>query len=186
MSKTYDLNIQSSVADMYENYTRYNYTECYALAEFIDNSTSSFYLNESRLIEAYLQYTLCGKKKTEYLREQDVSLVQSQLSLAEQLRQNIGQIDAHLQRLEAAVKILDAQMSRSFVFLRQCADMDALPVSKRTDAILFANAMTALEGLPAREETERNLNDWASGKLSFADFYLPALQNYHVMEDDHA
>lgn len=53
MSKTYDLNIQSSVADMYENYTRYNYTECYALAEFIDNSTSSFYLNESRLIEAH-------------------------------------------------------------------------------------------------------------------------------------
>ena len=134
----------------------------------------------------YLQYTLCGKKKTEYLREQDVSLVQSQLSLAEQLRQNIEQIDAHLHRLEAAVKILDAQMSRSFVYLRQCADMDALPVSKRTDAILFANAMTALEGLPAREETERNLNDWASGKLSFADFYLPALQNYHVMEDDHA
>ena len=68
------------------------------------------------------------------MREQDVSFVQSQLSLAEELRQNIQQIDAHLQRLEAAVKILDAQMSRSFVYLRQCADMDALPVSKRTDA----------------------------------------------------
>lgn len=49
MEKNYELNIQSSVADEYEHYTHYNYNEWYALAEFIDNSTASFYLNEDIL-----------------------------------------------------------------------------------------------------------------------------------------
>ena len=62
------------------------------------------------------------------------------------------------------------------------ADMDALPISKREKALSFARAMTALEGLPARETTEENLQLWAKGEKSFADFYLPALQDYHVME----
>ena len=39
---------------------------------------------------------------------------------------------------------------RTFVFLKQCAEMDALPMEKRKDALSFARAMTALEGLVAR------------------------------------
>ena len=60
--------------------------------------------------------------------------------------------------------------------------MDALPVAKREKALSFARAMTSLEGLPARETTEENLQLWAKGEKSFADFYLPALQDYRVME----
>lgn len=48
-SEKYNLNIQTSVAEVYEQYTRYSYTEEYALAEFIDNSTASFYENEKKL-----------------------------------------------------------------------------------------------------------------------------------------
>lgn len=50
----YKLNIKTSVAEMYEQYTRYSYTEEYALAEFIDNSTASFYLNEQKLLEEHV------------------------------------------------------------------------------------------------------------------------------------
>lgn len=48
-------------------------------------------------------------------------------SRAGQLRKEITQIDARLEQLEQAAQILDVQMSRSFFFLRQCANMDALP-----------------------------------------------------------
>ena len=40
--------------------------------------------------------------------------------------------------------------------------------------------MTSLEGLPAKETTEENLQLWAKGEKAFADFYLPALQNYEL------
>lgn len=54
----YKLNIQTSVAEVYEQYTRYSYTEEYALAEFIDNSTASFYNNEKKLFEEHVDKLL--------------------------------------------------------------------------------------------------------------------------------
>lgn len=130
----------------------------------------------------YLQYTACGKKKTEYLRETEVPEVQSQLARSAKLKQELVRIDTEMNRIERAVEILDYDLSRTFVFLRQCSDMDAMPISKRADALSFARAMTALEGLPVQEDTEQNLVAWSRGEKSFADFYLPALQRYHVME----
>lgn len=130
----------------------------------------------------YLQYNSFGKKKSEYLQEAKVDSVCEMLTHGEVLRKELETNNANLDRLEKAAKILDEQLSRSFFHLRQCADMDALPISKRDKALSFARAMTSLEGLPAKETTEENLQLWAKGEISFADFYLPALQNYGVME----
>lgn len=51
---------------------------------------------------------------------------------------------------------MSCDLYRIFVFLKQCAEMDALPVERRSKALSFARAMTALEGLSAKEETEEN------------------------------
>lgn len=72
----------------------------------------------------------------------------------------------------SAAKNFDSNQYRISFFLQQCAEMDALPIEKRRDALSFASAMTALEGLPSREETERNLQLWAKGEKRFADFYM--------------
>lgn len=106
-------------------------------------------------------------------------------SRAGQLRKEITQIDARLEQLEQVAQILDVQMSRSFFFLRQCANMDALPLSKRPEALAFANAMTALRGLPVSDEVNRGLDAWAAGKLKYKEVYFPFLQRYHVLEDDY-
>lgn len=133
----------------------------------------------------YLQYTKFGKKHTKYLRKQEVDQVRTELSRAGQLRKKITQIDTRLEQLEQAAQILDAQMSRSFFFRRQCADMDALPLSKRPEALAFANAMTALEGLPVSKELDCKLGAWASGKIKYEEVYLPLLHRHHVLEDDY-
>lgn len=130
----------------------------------------------------YLQYTFLGKKKSEYLRETEVEAVRNKLAGRTSLQKELDDNNANLDRLERAAKILDKQLSRTFFYLRQCADMDALPISKRDKALSFARAMTSLEGLPAKETTEENLQLWAKGEKSFADFYLSALQDYRVME----
>lgn len=130
----------------------------------------------------YLQYTSFGKKKSVYLRESEVEAVRSKLAMRDSLQKELDDNNANLNRLESAAKILDKQLSRTFFYLRQCAEMDALPVSKREKALSFARAMTSLEGLPAKETTEENLQLWAKGKKPFSDIYLPALQDYRVME----
>lgn len=130
----------------------------------------------------YLQYTSLGKKKSKYIQESEVDTVREKLALREVFSKELEENSTNLDKLERAAKILDNQLSRMFFFLRQCADMDALPIPKRNKALSFAKAMTSLEGLPAKEATEENLQLWAKGEKSFADFYLPALQDYRVME----
>lgn len=130
----------------------------------------------------YLQYTHLGKKKSAYLRESEVNSVRDKLAIRDSLQKELDNNNANLDRLERAAKILDTQLSRTFFFLRQCADMDALPIAKRNIALSFARAITSLEGLPSKEITEENLRLWAKGEKSFADFYLPALQDYGAME----
>lgn len=120
--------------------------------------------------------------QSEYLQETKVASVCEMLTHGEVLRKELEINHASLERLERAVKILDEQLSRTFFYLRQCAEMDALPVSKREKALSFARAITSLEGLPVKETTEENLQLWAKGEKFFADFYLPALQNYGAME----
>lgn len=86
--------------------------------------------------------------------------------------------------METAAKNFDSNQYRISFFLQQCAEMDALPIEKRKDALAFARTMTALEGLPAKEETEKNLQLWARGEKRFADFYIKSLQSYHILDGE--
>lgn len=130
----------------------------------------------------YLQYSVQGKKKSEYIREDDVPAIKAALAEREPLKLRIAQNRGEQERLVRAAQILDTNLYRIFLYLKQCADMDAMPVARRLEALSFARAMTALEGLPAKEETEDNLRLWAKGEMSFADIYLNALRNYRVVE----
>ena len=133
----------------------------------------------------YLQFTTYGTRKTEYIKEDKIIHINNKLSRRETLLNEIDAISKELTRLEQAVRILDSKMSRIFIYLRQCADMDSLPLSKRVEAISFSSAITALEGLATSEDTEAGLKSWAEGKIAFADFYLPILKRYHVLEVEH-
>ena len=130
----------------------------------------------------YLQYTAQGKKKSEYVHEDDWTWIKAALARREPAREEMDTLRQEQTRLESAAKILDTNLYRTFIFLKQCVEMDALPMEKRQDALSFARAMTALEGLSAREETEQNLLLWAKGEKKFADFYMKSLQSYRVLE----
>lgn len=130
----------------------------------------------------YLQYTTMGKKKSEYIRDEDQPRIKAAIARRKPVKEEMDALLREQTRLESAAKILDANLYRTLVFLKQCVEMDALPMEKREDVLAFARAMTALEGLPAKEETERNLRLWVKGEKKFADFYMKSLQAYHVVE----
>lgn len=130
----------------------------------------------------YLQYSDQGKKKSEYLREEDVESVRHAVAQREPLKRQLEELRKDQLRLESAARILDAGLYRTFLFLKQCAEMDALPVVKRQEALLFTDAMTALEGLCAKPETDKSLRLWARGEGSYTDIYMKALVHYQVVE----
>ena len=130
----------------------------------------------------YLQYSAQGKKKSEYLREEDAASIRYAIAQREPLKMQLEELRKDQLRLESAARILDAGLYRALLFLKQCAEMDALPVAKRQEALLFSDAMTALEGLSAKPETDRNLQLWARGEGSYTDIYMKALVHYQVVE----
>jgi hypothetical protein len=130
----------------------------------------------------YLQYSVQGKKKSEYIREEDALRIQCAIARREPVKAEIDILRREQTRLESAAKILDSNLYRTFIFLKQCAEMDAMPLEKRSGALSFARAMTALEGLSAKDETEQNLLLWANGQKLFSDFYMRSLQSYRVVE----
>lgn len=130
----------------------------------------------------YLQYSVQGKKRSEYLREEDVLSVRHAIARREPLKAQMEEVRKDQLRLESAARILDAGLYRTFLFLKQCAEMDALPVAKRQEALLFSGAMTALEGLCAKPETDESLQLWAKGEGSYMDIYMKALVQYRVVE----
>lgn len=130
----------------------------------------------------YLQYTVQGKKKSEYVREEDVQRIKSAIARRDPVKVEMDMLRREQNRLESAAKILDSNLYRTFIFLKQCAEMDAMPLEKRSGALSFARAMTALEGLSAKDETEQNLLLWAKGQKLFSDFYMKSLQSYRVVE----
>lgn len=130
----------------------------------------------------YLQYTVQGKKKSEYVREEDAMQIRSAIARREPAKAEMDVLRREQNRLESAAKILDSNLYRTFIFLKQCAEMDAMPLEKRSSALSFARAMTALEGLAAKDETEQNLLLWANGQKLFSDFYMKSLQSYRIVE----
>ncbi len=129
----------------------------------------------------YLQHSANGRKESECLSKERLVEVKAGLARREELNKQAVDLNRELSRLENAAQILDADLHRRFFYLRQTAEMDAMPMEKRPKVLSFAKAMTALEGLQVQPETVEQLKQWAVGERKFADIYLPALQRYKVL-----
>ena len=130
----------------------------------------------------YLQKKVDGKMISEYIREELLPQVESELQKRAVLADALAQTDKKLNNLEAATKMLDTSLYRQLIVLRRCSLMDSLPVEERKKSLAFGNAMTALEGIPASENTEKSLALWVSGQQSFKDGYLQALRSHNLVE----
>ena len=131
---------------------------------------------------SYLQKKVDNKVNSEYIKAEILPQVKAELKKRGEIEQELGLIDERLNKLEAAAKILDNSLYHKLIILRRCSLMDSMPLETRKRALEFGNAMTALEGIPASDETEKNLSLWAAGQYSFKDAYLQTLEKYNLIE----
>lgn len=125
----------------------------------------------------YQQHSVQGKKKSKYIRPENYEQIKAAIARKKLVKGEQDYLNRELTRLENAAQILNVNLYRTFVFLKQSSEMDAMPMGKRLDALSFARAMTALEGLPASEKTEQELILWAEGKKQFVDIYMKVLHS---------
>ena len=130
----------------------------------------------------YLQHRVGGKLSSEYIREDCLPKVRDELDKRTIMLKKIKAIDERIEKIETAVAILDSNLCRKLIILRRCAVMDSMPFDEREKSLVFGSAMTALEGISAHEEIEKNLARWANGDFSFQESYLNTLRIHHLTE----
>jgi len=129
----------------------------------------------------YLQYRENGKLVSEFIKKENLSDIKVELDERVEITKKINDIAIRLNKIEAAADILDSTFYRTLITLRRCEVMDSLPQDDRIKSLKFTNAMTALEGIPANEETDKSLYDWTQGNYSFQKSFLNTLRTYNLV-----
>jgi hypothetical protein len=129
---------------------------------------------------SYLQKRVNGKMQSRYLSAEEVSVVRQALSLRNQLQEDLDSLSKRIEALEKAAKILDSSLLHQMISLKQCMQMDHLPVNIRKSSLSFANAMLALEGVVPKPDAISHLVAWSEGRNSFSEGYQAVLNKYKL------
>ncbi len=126
----------------------------------------------------YLQCKNDGKVTSEYLKSDDVQRITDELALRKKYEADLPVIDARLAELENAAQIIGKGTDRTLMLLKISAGMDSMGQDEKDECISFANAMNAIEGVPASEQTADELAQWQCGAKSYMAVFSATLRRY--------
>ncbi len=135
----------------------------------------------------YLQTRKGGKIISRYIKSQDLRGMEEKILLYKRYKDELQQIEKRMLELEQAAKLIDKKLSRQFMLWKVSAGMDGLNQEQKSRSISFANAISAIEGVPISKTTEQNINEWKVGNKTFLSIFNETLMMYGFpMEDNHA
>ena len=138
------------------------------ISEKIINGTKQYYLQKR-----------IGKKIVgKHIPFDKLSSVRYGLSRRKSLEKELIVIEERLVSIEAASKLVSHNLYKRILLLKACMPMEALSTDAKVRASSFAEAMNAIEGIPATSEMKSNINAWHSGDISFLSLYEATLKKY--------
>ncbi len=126
----------------------------------------------------YLQSRVAGKMTGEYLKKDKAGAVAEQLRLRKQYEAELPGLNTRLGELERAARLIGHGLDRRMNLIKLGMGMDDLPAEQKKRCASFANAMNAIEGIPASEQTADGLADWQAGKISYLSVFEATLRRY--------
>ena len=126
----------------------------------------------------YLQKRVGKKVVGKHISSGELSSVRCGLSRRESLEKELIVIEERLVSIEAASKLVSHNLYKRILLLKACLPMEALSADAKVHASSFAEAMNAIEGIPATEEMKSNISAWHSGEISFLSLYEATLKKY--------
>lgn len=126
----------------------------------------------------YLQNRVSGKMTGIYLKKDEVDRVSEQLRLRKQYEAELPKVNSRLSELEQAAQLIGHGLDRRLLLQKLGAGMDRLSADQKGRCISFADAMNAIEGVPASAQTSKGLADWQAGKTSYLSVFEATLRRY--------
>ena len=113
-----------------------------------------------------------------YLKKDEVDRVSEQLRLRKQYEAELPKVNSRLSELEQAARLIGHGLDRRLLLQKLGAGMDMLSADQKGRCISFADAMNAIEGVPASAQTSTGLADWQAGKTSYLSVFEATLRRY--------
>ena len=126
----------------------------------------------------YLQKRAGKKIVGKHIPFDELSSVRLGLSKRESLEKELVAVEERLVSIEAASKLISHNLYKRILLLKACMPMEDLSTDAKVRASSFAEAMNAIEGIPATSELKSNINAWHSGDISFLSLYEATLKKY--------
>lgn len=126
----------------------------------------------------YLQNRVSGKMTGIYLKKDEMDRVSEQLRLRKQYEAELPKVNSRLSELEQAARLIGHGLDRRLLLQKLGAGMDMLSAEQKGRCISFADAMNAIEGVPASDQTSKGLADWQAGKTSYLSVFEATLRRY--------
>ncbi len=126
----------------------------------------------------YLQKRVGKKVVGKHIPFDELTSVRCGLSRRESLEKELIVIEKRLVSIEAASKLVSHNLYKRILLLKACMPMETLSTDAKVRASSFAEAMNAIEGIPATAEMKSNISAWHSGEISFLSLYEATLKKY--------
>ena len=126
----------------------------------------------------YLQKRVGKKVVGKHISSGELSSIRLGLSRRESLEKEIKVTEERLVSIEAASKLVSHNLYKRILLLKACMPMESLSTDAKVRASSFAEAMNAIEGIPATEEMKSGINAWHSGDVTFLSLYEATLKKY--------
>lgn len=126
----------------------------------------------------YLQKRIGKKVIGKHISSRELSSVRLGLSKRESLEKELVAVEERLVSIEAASKLISHDTYKKILLLKVCIPMEYLSTEEKMRASSFAEAMNAIEGIPATADMKSNINAWHSGEISFLSLYEATLKKY--------
>ncbi|MBQ7344370.1 MAG: hypothetical protein IJW53_06400 [Clostridia bacterium] len=126
----------------------------------------------------YLQRRIGKKVIGKHISSSELTNVRIGLSKRESLEKELTVIEERLTNIEAASKLVSHNLYKRILLLKACMPMEDLSTDEKVRASSFAEAMNAIEGIPATSEMKSNISAWHSGEISFLSLYEATLKKY--------
>ena len=126
----------------------------------------------------YLQKRVGKKVVGKHISSGELSSVRLGLSRRQSLQKELIVTEESLVSIEAASKLVSHNLYKRILLLKACMPMEDLSTDAKMHASSFAEAMNAIEGIPATAEMKSNISAWHSGEISFLSLYEATLKKY--------
>lgn len=129
-------------------------------------------------VYAYLQNRVNGKMTSTYLKADDEPGITEALEKRKQQEETLSNLNQQILAMETQAESMDKSVFRRMMVVKLSLNMDSMDSMQKEKSISFANAMNAIEGVPASPKMAEDLRQWKNGDLSFLTLFEGTLKRY--------